>query len=239
MSDPRTLDGRDIVVTGAAGALGGAVVEALAAAGARLHLPVRRPPPSPPSGSAAGDRVRWVAGVDLTDEAAVSRFYRGCPALWASVHVAGGYQGGSLLATSADDLRKQLDLNLMTSFLCCREAARSMVQAGTGGRLVNVASRAAVDPAGGSVAYTVAKAAVAALTRALAAELKGEGGAPPILVNAVLPSTIDTAANRAAMPTADHARWPKPSEIAAAIGWLVSPECAVTSGALVPVYGAA
>ena len=93
---------------------------------------------------------------------------------------------------------------------------------GGGGRIVNVGSRAAVVPAAGSIAYTVAKAAVGALTASLAKELEGE----KILVNAVVPSIIDTAANRAAMTEADHDRWPKPAEIAATIAWLASPECA-------------
>ena len=106
---------------------------------------------------------------------------------------------------------------------------------GRGGRIANVSSRAAAVPAGGAIAYTVAKAGVAALTEALADELRGDN----ILVNAVVPSIIDTPANRAAMPAADHARWPKPAEIAAAIAWLISPRNTVTSGALVPVYGSA
>ena len=106
---------------------------------------------------------------------------------------------------------------------------------GRGGRIVNVGSRAAALPAAGSVAYTISKAGVGALTQALAVELKGER----VQVNAVVPSIIDTAANRAAMPEADHARWPKPVEVAATILWLASPQNSLTSGALVPVYGAA
>jgi NAD(P)-dependent dehydrogenase (short-subunit alcohol dehydrogenase family) len=149
--------------------------------------------------------------------------------------VAGGFRAAPLLDTSLADLRGQLDVNLATAFLCCREAARNMRAHGRGGRIVNVGSRASAVPAGGAVAYTVAKAGVAALTQALADELRGDG----ILVNAVLPSIIDTPVNRAAMPKADYARWPQPAEIAAAIAWLVSPANSVTSGALVPVYGRA
>ena len=225
------LEGRHVVVTGAAGGLGPAVVEALLAAGATCHLPLLR------RGDGARPAVRVVLGegVDLTDEAAVRAFYASRPPLWASVHVAGGFQAAPLLDTALGDLRRQLDLNLTIAFLCCREAARNMRAGGGGGRLVNIGSRAAVALTGGSVAYTVAKAAVAALTQALADELRGDG----VLVNAVLPSIIDTPANRAAMPEADHARWPKPAEIAAAISWLVSPANRLTSGALVPVYGTA
>jgi NAD(P)-dependent dehydrogenase (short-subunit alcohol dehydrogenase family) len=225
-----SLGGRDIVITGASGALGGAVVEALRAAGARCHLPVRTA-----KTTARDEGLRWVAGVDLTDEAAVVDFYASCPPLWASVHLAGGFRPGALVDSPLGALRDQLDMNLVTAFLCSREAARNMRRAGAGGRIVNVASRSGVLPAGGTIAYTISKAAVGALTAAAADELKDDR----ILVNAVLPSTIDTAANRAAMPNADQARWPKPAEIAAAIAWLVSDENSVTSGALIPVYGRA
>ena len=225
------LEGRQVVVTGAAGGLGPAVVEALLAAGATCHLPVR----SRDDGARKDPRTVAVGGVDLTDEDAVRAFYASTPPLWASVHVAGGFSAAPLLDTSLAELRGQLDLNLVTAFLCCREAARNMRAGGHGGRIVNVGSRASAVPAGGSVAYTVAKAGVAALTQALGDELRGEG----ILVNAVLPSIIDTPTNRAAMPRAEHARWPRPAEIAATIGWLVSPANTLTSGALVPVYGRA
>ena len=164
-------------------------------------------------------------------------FYGACPPLWASIHLAGGFKAAALGETTLRDLRGQVDLNLVTAFLCCREAVRNMraKAPGAGGRIVNVGSRAALVPSGGSIAYTVAKAAVGALTASLAKELEEER----ILVNAVVPSIIDTAANRAAMPKADFERWPKPSEIAATIGWLVSADSIVTSGALVPVYGRA
>jgi NAD(P)-dependent dehydrogenase (short-subunit alcohol dehydrogenase family) len=225
--------GRHVVVTGGGGALGGAVVDALLGVGAVCHLPLR--------GEAGrllrDDRLIAVEGVDLADEAAVVGFYAGRPPLWASIHLAGGFAAGAALDTSLADLRGELERNLVTAFLCCREAARAMRArgAGAGGRIVNVGSRAAMLPAGGAIAYTIAKAAVATLTLALADELKPDG----ILVNAVVPSIFDTPANRAAMPGADHARWPKAAEVAAAIAWLASPQQSLTSGALVPVYGRA
>jgi NAD(P)-dependent dehydrogenase (short-subunit alcohol dehydrogenase family) len=226
------LEGRHVVVTGGTGGIGGVVVDAIAALGAVCHLPVRERSPRPTEG-----RLHFVPGVDLTDERAVASFFADCPPLWASVHLAGGYGAAPFLETRLEDLRRQLDLNLVTAFLCCREAARNIRERGgdAGGRLVNVSSRAAALPAGGSVAYTVSKAAVSALTQALADELRPHA----IAVNAILPSTIDTPANRAAMPGADHDRWPKPAEIAQAIAWLISPQQTVTSGALVPVYGRA
>jgi NAD(P)-dependent dehydrogenase (short-subunit alcohol dehydrogenase family) len=219
------LSGRHVVITGARGGLGGAVVEAFAAAGAVCHLPERSSsPPAVPDAHVIG-------GVDLTSEEAVRALYAGLPGLWASIHLAGGYAGKPFTEISLAELRQQLDINLTTAFLCCREAARRM--AGTGGRIVNVSSRAALVPAGGSIAYAVSKAAVVALTTCLAEEARGQN----ILVNAVAPSTMDTAANRSAMPRADHARWTRPAEVARAILWLASPENTATSGAVLPVYG--
>jgi NAD(P)-dependent dehydrogenase (short-subunit alcohol dehydrogenase family) len=214
------LAGRQIVVTGGGGALGGAVVAALSAAGATCHAPSR-------------DEL------DLTDEAAVTAYYARLPPLWASVQVAGAYAGGPFVDTSLGALRRQLDVNLATCFLCCREAVRSMMRTPPApegsGRIINVGSRAALSPAGGAIAYSLSKAAVVSLTQCLADEVKGSR----ILVNAVIPSTIDTPANRAAMPHANHDRWPRPAEIASAITWLASPDNQLVSGALMPVYGAA
>jgi NAD(P)-dependent dehydrogenase (short-subunit alcohol dehydrogenase family) len=218
---------RHVVITGAAGGLGPAVVEAMLAAGAICHLPVRANADRLPRHA----RILAVEGVDLTDENAVTSFYARCPPLWASIHVAGGYNAALLTETRLADLRGQLDLNLVTAFLCCREAVRNMRAKAAGGRLVNVSARTAAEPAGGSLAYIASKAAVSALVRALADELAEDR----ILVNGILPGTIDTPANRAAMPYAIHTKWTKPAEIAALIAWLVSPAQTVVSGALVPV----
>ncbi|HTB57841.1 MAG TPA: SDR family NAD(P)-dependent oxidoreductase [Polyangia bacterium] len=235
MNSHDDLEGRQVVVTGAAGGLGPALVDTLLAAGATCHLPLLGHSDEARQNARQDARIVSVAGVDLTDEAAVRAFYASRPPLWGSVHLAGGFRAAPILDTTLADLHKQLEQNLTTAFLCCREAARNMRAAGRGGRIANVSSRAAVVPAGGAIAYTVAKAGVSALTQALADELRGDR----IFVNAVVPSIIDTPANRAAMPAADHARWPKPAQISAAIAWLLSPANALTSGALVPVYGAA
>jgi NAD(P)-dependent dehydrogenase (short-subunit alcohol dehydrogenase family) len=224
---PGVFDGRNVVITGGVGGLGQAVVDLFVAAGATCHLPVLEASPTP----VAGTRQ---AAVDLTDETAVQAYYRGLPPISASIHLAGGFRAKPIEETTRADLDAMVRLNLVTTFLCCREAVRSMKQSG-GGRIVNVAARVVEAPVGGMVAYSATKAAVAALTRALAEEVKGDG----ILVNAVLPSIIDTPANRASMPTAKHDRWPKPAELARAILWLASDDNALTSGALVPVYGRA
>ena len=222
------LEGKQVVVTGGTGGLGPAVVRALVDAGATCHVPTRGGDAPAPI-----ERVRFVPGVDLASDEQVSRFYAGLPPLWASVHVAGGFAAAPVIETSLAAFRQQLDANLVTAFLCCREAVRRLRAAGAGGRIVNVGSRAAAEHKGGSIAYSVAKTGVVALTECLADEVKADD----ILVNVVLPSLIDTPANRRAMPGADHARWPKPTEIAAAIVWLCSPENRLVSGAALPVYG--
>lgn len=226
------LENRHVVITGSSGALGGAVVEGFLAAGAICHLPVR----GGDRGRSREDSLRYVGGIDLTNEDSVVALYAALPPLWASIHLAGGFTGSPFVDTPLAALRAQWEINLVTAFLCCREAVRNFRRtAGEGGRIVNVSSRAAAFPAGGAIAYASSKAALESLTRCLAEEVAGDA----ILVNAVAPSTIDTAANRAAMPGADHARWPKPAELARAIFWLASPGNTVTSGAVVPVYGRA
>lgn len=217
------------MITGGAGGLGRAVVRAFLDAGATCHLPVHGSAPDgfPP------DRVSIAAGIDLTDDDTVRGYYARLPALWASVHLAGGFKAGPITEATRADLDGQLALNVVTTFLCSREAVRSMKAAGAGGRIVNVGSRASESPSGGQVAYAASKGATAALTRALAEEVRRDG----ILVNAVLPSIIDTPANRSAMPNADHGRWPKAEEIGRTILWLASAENRLTSGALIPVYG--
>lgn len=219
--------GSHVVVAGGAGALGEAVVEAFLEAGTVCHVPLRSSrEPAPRAG------VAWTTGVDLTNESAVAAFFSALPTIAASVHVAGGFEARPVAETSREDFDRMLSVNLVTTFLCCREAVKKLRSSG-GGRIVNVGSRASEVPSGGSIAYTVSKAGVASLTRALAEEVRADG----IQVNAVLPSVIDTPANRAAMPTAKHALWLDPREIARAIVWLASAESGPISGALIPVYG--
>lgn len=228
------LNDQHVVVTGGTGALGAAVVKLLVEAGATVHIPAHRADTA--SSSRAGqDRVKVVGGVDLADEQQVAAFYRSLPPLWGSVQVAGGFAAGAIGDTSLATLRKMMETNAVTSFLCCREAIRSIRTAkGTpGGRIVNVASRPAVIPTAGVTAYAMSKAAVVALTLGLSEELAAER----IWVNAVLPSLMDTPANRQAMPYADFSRWPTVDDVAKTILFLMSPMNAVTRGALVPVYG--
>jgi NAD(P)-dependent dehydrogenase (short-subunit alcohol dehydrogenase family) len=227
------LTDRHIVVTGASGALGGAVVEELAERGAIVHAPMVETSPPASAVWLANPRVLTKPAVDLADEDAVSRYFAMLPGLWASVHLVGGFTMAPVAETRAVDFDRMMTLNARTCFLACREAVVAIRRAGGGGRIVNVGARPVVVPAPSLVAYSASKAAVAAITQSLAVELASE----QILVNAIMPSIIDTPANRASMPKADHTSWPKPRELARVIAHLISPTNAVTSGALVPVFG--
>jgi NAD(P)-dependent dehydrogenase (short-subunit alcohol dehydrogenase family) len=225
------LANRAIVVTGGTGALGRAVVGALLAAGARCHVPYIAEAEA--AAFPHNDGVTLVGKCELTSEADVARLYDGVTDLWASIHIAGGFAMGSVADTDKAGMMHMLNMNFVSCYLCCRAAVRSF--GGSGGRIVNIAARPALEPrlGGGMAPYAASKAAVAAFTQSLAAEMAGRR----ILVNAVAPSIIDTPANRAAMPKADHAAWPTPEQIAATIAFLASPENQVTTGAVVPVSG--
>ncbi len=225
------FEGREAVVTGGTGALGTAVVGRLLDAGAVVHIPcfsdeelTRFPHKSHAS-------VRLHEGLDLRREVDAKRLFDATTSLYASVHIAGGFAMGPIVSTSVETWDHLMQMNATTCFLSCREAVRAM--RGREGRIVNVAARPVLVPTGDMTAYSASKAAVAALTLSLSEELAGSG----ILVNAVVPSLIDTEVNRAAMPDADYDAWPKPEEIADTIAFLASPRNTVTRGALVPVYG--
>jgi NAD(P)-dependent dehydrogenase (short-subunit alcohol dehydrogenase family) len=164
----------------------------------------------------------------------VDGFYAGLLKLWASIHIAGGFASAPIENSDKALLMGQIETNLVSAYLCCRAAVGALRKSG-GGRIVNVAARHALEPRGGAslTAYTAAKAALAALTTALAEEVVKDS----ILVNAVAPSIMDTPANRKSMPKADFAAWPKVEEVAATIVFLASPQNGVTRGAIVPVYG--
>jgi NAD(P)-dependent dehydrogenase (short-subunit alcohol dehydrogenase family) len=225
---------RHVVVTGGAGALGLAVVEALLRGGAEVHVPYLHATEAERFPLRGEPRVRLAGPIDLASEAEVGRFYTSLPALWASIHLAGGFAMGGITETDRAALMHQLEMNFVSCYLCCRAAVIAM-RAGGGGRIVNVAARPALEPrtGAGMSAYAASKAAVAALSQALGEELAKDG----ILVNAVAPSILDTPTNRAAMPKAKHELWPKVAEVAATILFLASAENRVTRGAVVPVYG--
>jgi NAD(P)-dependent dehydrogenase (short-subunit alcohol dehydrogenase family) len=211
-------------------------VGALLEAGAACHVPYRSDDEAKHFAHREHAKVSLVRLGNLSDETAVDRFYAELPSLWASIHIAGGFAFASIEKSDKALLMGQIESNLVSAYLCSRAAVAAFRKFG-GGRIVNVAARPALEPRTGAnmTAYTASKAGLAGLTQALAEEVAKDG----ILVNAVAPSIMDTPANRASMPKADFASWPKVEEVAATILFLASPENAVTRGAIVPVYGRA
>jgi NAD(P)-dependent dehydrogenase (short-subunit alcohol dehydrogenase family) len=229
------LEGKNVVVTGGTGALGQAVVARFLKAGAICHVPSHKAADKPASW---GDgQASIVADVDLTDEVTVGRFYDAVPDLWASVHLVGGFAMAPIADTSRDDFMRMMEMNAASVFICCRAAVRNMRRTGQGGRIVNVSARPGLDPrkGGGMAAYAASKAAVTGITLALSEELKNDR----ILVNAVAPSTIDTPANREAMPNADTSKWLSPKAAAEAILGLASPSNMEINGAVLPLFARA
>ncbi len=225
------LDGREAIVTGGTGALGTAVVGRLVSAGATVHVPVFANEELEGFPFRNHDSVKLHESLDLGVENDVIKLYGAVPSLYASIHIAGGFDMGPITSTSLETWEHLMRLNATTCFLCCREAANAM--AGRDGRIVNVAARPVLVPTGQMTAYSASKGAVAALTLSLADELANSS----IWVNAIVPSIIDTPSNRAAMTDANFDVWPKPEEIAETVAFLASPQNSVTRGALVPVYG--
>ena len=155
--------------------------------------------------------------------------------VWALAHLVGGYRDGDPVASlDLDAWDQQMDLNVRSAAVAMRAFLPAMVRRG-GGRVVAVSSRAALRPFAGASAYAASKAALIALVAAASEEVKHDG----VTVNCILPSVIDTPANRAAQGDADHSRWVKPEEIGNVIRFLASPEASAVTGAAIPVYGRA
>jgi NAD(P)-dependent dehydrogenase (short-subunit alcohol dehydrogenase family) len=228
---------RHVVVTGGTGVLGAAVLDALLQAGAWCHVPYRNEQSIERFPLRGNKRISFVAVGDLADETTVTRYYEDLKNLWASIHIAGAFASAPIALSDKALFVGQLETNLISAYLCSRSAAMALRRLGSSGRIVNVAARQALEHrlGAGSVAYTIAKAGVAALTTALGAELASED----ILVNSVAPSIMDTPSNRKDMPQADFATWPKVEDVAATILFLASPANKVTRGAVIPVYGRA
>ena len=228
------MTGRVAIVTGGTGALGQSVVSRFLSAGATVCVPYAVP------AEMEALRARFAAAArlhaapsDVTDEAAFGAFVNGVLDAHGRIDIlvngVGGFAPGDLASTTLAEWNKMLTLNLMPAVIGSRAVLPTMTAAGFG-RIVNVASRAVVPPMGGFIAYTVAKAAVITLTQALAREV-----ARGITVNAVLPSTMDTAANRLAMPDADRSEWVSTDAVAEVIAYLASDGAGAVNGAAIPV----
>jgi len=220
------------VVGGGAGALGRAVVERLLGDGWPVVVPMRSPQDAelPAAATVVACDLRVSADVD-----ALAAAVKGIGPWRVAVNASGGYAGGEAHRIDDEEMVDQLELNLLGPWRLARAAARAMIEQGGGGRIVNVGSRAAVEVAGGQAAYQVAKTGLVRLTQVMARELREHD----ITVNAVLPSIMDTEANRFAMPNADHSRWVPVERVAATIAWLLSPDADIVSGGAIPVYGRA
>lgn len=229
---------RSVIVTGGSGGLGTAVTRTLLDGGWRVIVPIK----------SGRDRQRLPehaslhpVEADLLDPAAVSRMVDFAAAeeeaapLGAVVNLVGGFKAGSRVhETPVEEFEDLLRLNLRPTFLTCQASIPALRDAG-GGAMVCVSARAALRPFSGGAAYAVAKAAVLTLVDALAVEYRDDG----IRANAILPSVIDTPANRAAMPDSDASKWVKPEQIASVVRFLCEDGSGVVSGAHVPVYGRA
>jgi NAD(P)-dependent dehydrogenase (short-subunit alcohol dehydrogenase family) len=229
-----------VLVTGGTGGLGRAVTMAFLEAGAKVNVTYMNPEEYA-AVVAACERIGAAppagAHVDVTDEQAVGKFIGGIVAnlgrLDVLVNTVGGYAGGvNLWEVNPREYDRMLQLNLKSGFTLARAVVPQMIKQNRGW-IVNIASKAAFDHAAGGSLYAASKAAALALMDSLAAEVKPYN----INVNSILPSIIDTAANRKAMPNADFSRWPKPEEIARVILFLCSEEARVIHGAAIPVYG--
>jgi NAD(P)-dependent dehydrogenase (short-subunit alcohol dehydrogenase family) len=221
-----------VVISGGTGGLGGAVTQTLLEAGWRVVVPYndeRELERVPTHG-----RLELVHA-DLFDPAAASEVIdRARGRLGAVVNLVGGFSApGRVHETPIEDFESQFKLNLRPTYLLCHAGIPRMLE--HGGSIVCVSTRAAVRPFSGAAGYIASKAAVLAFVDALAAEYTADG----VRANAILPSVIDTPANRAAQPDADYSRWVSPAQIALVIRFLCAADSAPTSGAHIPVYGRA
>ena len=230
------MQGRVVVVTGAFGALGRVVVEVAAARGAATAAIGTEAAPSAEASKHFAPTMLVVGGIDLTSPdlaraamaAVKTRFGR----IDALVNVAGAFAWEKIEGGGPLSWQKMFAVNLTTAVNAAQGALPYLLESGAG-RIVNVGALAALKAGAGMGPYAASKAGVHRFTESLAEELKGRG----VTVNAVLPSTIDTPANRADMPEADFSRWVAPTDLAAAILFLASPEAGAITGALLPVTG--
>ena len=234
-----TFAGKVALVAGGTGGLGRAVSLGFLEENAKVVVTYRRQEEFEALKRAAGANSASLEGhrLDVTDEAAVSLLIEKIVAqhgrLDALVNTVGGYAGGTKLwELDTKVFEQMLALNLRSGYALARASARAMLKQGSGA-IVNVASKAAVDHAACAAAYAASKAAAVALMDSLAADLQATG----VRVNSILPSIIDTEANRKAMPRADFAKWPKPEDIARVILFLCSDSAKVIHGAALAVYG--
>lgn len=243
------FQGKAVLVAGGTGGLGRAVSLAFLNEGAAVHVTYRSEEEFTALQGAVGQSVHSsglkeapvLHGVaplyghrtDVTNEQQAATLFEKFARIDVLINAVGSYAGGTpLWQTGLDVYERMMNLNVRPGFVLAHAVAPLMI-AQKSGVIVNISSRAAVDHAAGGSAYAASKAATLAMMDSLAADLKGTG----VRVNTVLPSIIDTAANRKAMPDADFSKWPKPEEIASVVLFLASDEARLIHGASIPVYG--
>jgi NAD(P)-dependent dehydrogenase (short-subunit alcohol dehydrogenase family) len=221
-----SFTGRAVLVFGAGGTLGHGLAEAFADAGASVTGVDKHEPHADRKLPGVSYRT-----ADVTDDAEVAALFAGIAAPWAVINTVGGFAPHRPLAQlDPAELTGQLSLNLVTAALITKHALAAFTSAGAG-RLVHTASRAGVVSKGNGFAYSVSKLGVLHLVSMAADEVRGTG----VTVNCVVPSIIDTPANRAALPNSDHDSWPKVPDIARSYLYLAAPESGLVNGAAVPV----
>ena len=228
---------RAAIVTGGTGALGQAIVRRLLLDGALVTVPYIVDAEHDRLRAALHERDRarvTLERADVTDDRVMAALVESVVKRHGGLHIlvsaVGGFAGGGLVDTDRETWESMLMLNLTSVFVAARAAVPAMM-AGRHGRVVVIASRAVVPPAAGFIAYTAAKAGAVAFTQALAAEVKGAG----VTANAVLPSTMDTPANRAAMPDADPSTWVPVDAVAEAVAYLASDAAGHVTGTLLSI----
>ncbi len=228
---------KKVILTGGTGGLGKGILPSILSQGASIVIPYLK--------ERAADSVRGMLNVqqleqvklvkaDLTDESNISQIVKDMEKVDVLIHLVGGFDMGEIHQYSLEDWQKTFSINLLTTFLTCKHCLQSMRE-NNYGRIVTVGSRGAVDPAPQLAAYSAAKAGVVALTQAIAKETKEFN----ITANTVLPSIIDTPANRKAMGEENAHKWVKPASLAQVICFLASDMAQDISGAAIPVYGEA
>ncbi|MFQ5827434.1 MAG: SDR family oxidoreductase [Dehalococcoidia bacterium] len=233
------LDNQVAIITGGTGGLGLAVVKAFLQDGAQVVAPYRSHSKLEGLLSHLGDLKGRLTSLqaDVTQRESVTALVAKTLEQFGKtdilINIVGGFAGGTSVAeTDEEAWDNMMSLNLKSAFLCCRAVVPHMVERGRG-KIISVSSRAALKGGARVSAYSASKAGVIILTESLAEEVKDSN----INVNAILPSVIDTEANRQARPKADFSRWVKPEEIAQVMLFLVSEEARALNGAAIPVYG--
>ncbi|ABA21517.1 Short-chain dehydrogenase/reductase SDR [Trichormus variabilis ATCC 29413] len=229
------MKGRQVLLTGGTGGLGVGVTPVVLAQGANLTITYRNlkeverlKEVLPPADFA---RVTFLPA-NLEEESSVDNLITRIGRVDVLIHLVGGFSMGKIHEYSYYSWKREFDINLNTTFLVCKYSLKSMLDHGYG-RIITIGSKAAVEPSGGLAAYSAAKAGVVAFTKAIADETKGTN----ITANVILPTIIDTPANRQAMGTENADKWVKPESIGELICFLASEKAKDIRGAAIPIYG--